>query len=250
MHMVKLVLLRHGESTWNKENRFTGWTDVDLSEKGIEEAKKAGRVLKEQGFVFDLAYTSVLKRAIRTLWLVLDEMDLMWIQVKNSWRLNERHYGALQGLNKSETARKYGEDQVLIWRRSYDVPPPSLAKDDPRFPGNEPRYAGLAPSQVPLTESLQLTYRRCLPYWYKTIVPSLKSGKKIIIAAHGNSIRALVKYLDNVSEQDIVNLNIPTGIPLIYELDDNLKKVKSYYLADAAELEKARKSVADQGKAK
>jgi 2,3-bisphosphoglycerate-dependent phosphoglycerate mutase len=248
--MVKLVLLRHGESTWNKENRFTGWTDVDLSDKGIEEAKKAGRALKEQGFVFDLAYTSFLKRAVRTLWLVLDEMDLMWIPVKNSWRLNERHYGALQGLNKSETAKKYGEEQVLIWRRSYDIPPPLLGRSDERYPGHEAKYGSLSKAQLPLAESLKDTYKRCLPYWHKSIAPALLSGKKIIVAAHGNSLRALVKYLDNVSEQDIVNLNIPTGIPLIYELDDNLKKIKSYYLADAAELEKARKAVADQGKAK
>jgi len=248
--MVKLVLLRHGESTWNKENRFTGWTDVDLSNKGVEEAKKAGHTLKEQGFAFDLAYTSFLKRAVRTLWLVLDEMDLMWIPVKNSWRLNERHYGALQGLNKSETARKYGEEQVLIWRRSYDIPPPPLKKQDPRYPGHEAMYHNLTPSQLPLAESLKDTYKRCLPYWHKTIAPSLRSGKKIIIAAHGNSIRAMVKYLDSVSEKDIVNLNIPTGIPLIYELDGNLKKTRSYYLADEAELEKARKSVADQGKAR
>lgn len=248
--MVKLVLLRHGESTWNKENRFTGWTDVDLSEKGIEEAKQAGDTLKEQGFTFDLAYTSFLKRAIRTLWIVMDRMDMMWIPVKNSWRLNERHYGALQGLNKAEMAKKYGEEQVLIWRRSYDVPPPQLDRNDERFPGNDLRYAGLTESQLPLTESLQLTYRRCLPYWHKTIAPSLKAGKKVIIVAHGNSIRALVKYLDNIPESDIVGLNIPTGIPLVYELDDNLKKVKSYYLADEAELEKARQTVANQGKAK
>jgi 2,3-bisphosphoglycerate-dependent phosphoglycerate mutase len=248
--MVKLVLLRHGESTWNKENRFTGWTDVDLSEKGIEEAKKAGRALKELGFVFDLAYTSFLKRAVRTLWLVLDEMDLMWIPVKNSWRLNERHYGALQGLNKAETAKKYGEEQVLIWRRSYDIPPPLLDRSDERYPGHDARYRSLTQAQLPLTESLKDTYRRCLPYWHKSIAPALLSGRKIIVAAHGNSLRALVKYLDNVSEQDIVNLNIPTGIPLIYELGYDLKKIKSYYLADAADLEKARQAVADQGKAK
>jgi len=248
--MLKLVLLRHGESTWNRENRFTGWTDVDLSEKGIAEAKQAGRVLKEQGYAFDLAFTSLLKRAIRTLWIVQDEMDLMWLPVKKSWRLNERHYGALQGLNKSETAKKYGEGQVLIWRRSYDIPPPALDKNDPRYPGSDPRYRLLASSQIPLAESLLDTYRRCLPYWHKSIAPALRVGKRIIISAHGNSIRALVKYLDSVSEKDIVNLNIPTGIPLVYELDDNLKKIKSYYLADAAELEKARQAVADQGKAK
>lgn len=248
--MLKLVLLRHGESAWNRENRFTGWTDVDLSEKGIEEARQAGRVLKEQGYEFDLAFTSLLKRAIRTLWIVQDEMDLMWLPVKKSWRLNERHYGALQGLNKSETAGKYGEAQVLIWRRSYDIPPPALEKSDPRYPGSDPRYRLLASSQIPLAESLLDTYRRCLPYWHKSIAPALRDSKRIIIAAHGNSIRALVKYLDSVSEKDIVNLNIPTGIPLVYELDDNLKKSKSYYLADAAELEKARQAVADQGKAK
>jgi 2,3-bisphosphoglycerate-dependent phosphoglycerate mutase len=225
--MLKLVLLRHGESTWNRENRFTGWTDVDLSGKGIEEAGQAGRVLKERGYSFDLAFTSLLKRAVRTLWIVQDEMDLMWLPVKKSWRLNERHYGALQGLNKSETAKKYGEAQVLVWRRSYDIPPPALEKSDDRYPGRDPRYSMLAPAQLPLSESLQDTYRRCLPYWHKSIVPALRAGKRIIIAAHGNSIRALVKYLDGVSGQDIVNLNIPTGIPLVYELDGNLKKIKS-----------------------
>jgi len=248
--MVKIVLLRHGESTWNKENRFTGWTDVDLSEKGMAEARKAGAVLKREGFVFDMAYTSVLKRAIRTLWIVMDEMDLMWVQVKNSWRLNERHYGALQGLNKSETAGKYGEDQVLIWRRSYNIPPPALKKTDPRYPGNESKYCTLSEGQIPLAESLEDTYRRCLPYWHKTIAPAVRSGKKIIISAHGNSLRALVKYLDRVSNDEIVNLNIPTGIPLVYELDKDLRKIKSYYLADEADLEKAKKAVADQGKAK
>jgi len=248
--MLKLVLLRHGESTWNRENRFTGWTDVDLSEKGIEEARQAGRVLKEQGYDFDLAFTSLLKRAIRTLWIVQDELDLMWLPVKKSWRLNERHYGALQGLNKSETAGKYGEGQVLIWRRSYDIPPPPLKKSDARYPGRDPRYSMLGLSQIPLAESLQDTYRRCLPYWHKSIVPALRGGKRIIVVAHGNSMRALVKYLDAVNEEDIVNLNIPTGIPLVYELDDNLKKLKSYYLADAGELEKARQAVADQGKAR
>jgi 2,3-bisphosphoglycerate-dependent phosphoglycerate mutase len=248
--MIKIVLLRHGESQWNKENRFTGWTDVDLSEKGIAEARKAGAALKREGFIFDLAYTSVLKRAIRTLWIVMDEMDLMWIPVKNTWRLNERHYGALQGLNKSETAAKYGEEQVLVWRRSYDIPPPVLKKTDPRYPGKETKYQELSESQLPLSESLKDTYRRCLPYWHKTIAPAVRSGKRIIIAAHGNSLRALVKYLDHVSDDQIVGLNIPTGIPLVYELDDNLQKIRSYYLADEAELEKARKAVADQGKAK
>lgn len=248
--MVKLVLLRHGESTWNRENRFTGWTDVDLSDKGIEEARRAGRTLKENGFTFDLAYTSFLKRAVRTLWLVLDEMDLMWVTVRNSWRLNERHYGALQGLNKAETARKFGEDQVLIWRRSYDVPPPPLEKSDERYPGRDVRYSNLSESQLPLTESLKDTYKRCLPYWHKSIAPALIRGKKVIVSAHGNSLRALVKYLDNISEQDIVNLNIPTGIPLVYELNKDLSKIRSYYLADKAELEKARRAVADQGKAR
>ena len=216
--MKKIVLLRHGESTWNKENRLTGWTDVDLSEKGIAEAKKAGEVLKKEGFVFDVAFTSVLKRAIRTLWIVLDEMDLMWISVYNSFRLNERHYGALQGLNKAEMAAKFGEEQVLIWRRSYDVPPPALKADDPRAPTNDPRYKELGPKDVPLTECLKDTVARFLPYWHDTIAPAVKSGKRVIIAAHGNSLRALVKYLDNVSDEAIVKLNIPTGIPLVYEL--------------------------------
>ena len=248
--MVKLILLRHGESIWNKENRFTGWTDIDLSEKGVNEARRAGQILKQEGYIFDLAFTSLLKRAIRTLWIVLDEMDLMWIPVKLSWRLNEKHYGALQGLNKSETARKYGEDQVLIWRRSYDIPPPALEKPDDRWPGNDPRYNRRLAGQVPLTESLKDTYIRCLPYWHKTIVPAIKSGKRVIISAHGNSLRALVKYMDNMSDEDIVNLNIPTGIPLVYELDNDLRKLKSYYLASAEEIEKAQKAVADQGKAR
>jgi 2,3-bisphosphoglycerate-dependent phosphoglycerate mutase len=248
--MVKLILLRHGESIWNKENRFTGWTDIDLSDKGVNEARRAGQILKQEGYIFDLAFTSLLKRAIRTLWIVLDEMDLMWLPVKLSWRLNEKHYGALQGLDKSETARKYGEDQVLIWRRSYDIPPPALEKSDDLWPGNDPRYKKLPANQVPLTESLKDTYRRCLPYWHKTIVPAIKSGKRVIIAAHGNSLRALVKYMDNMSDKDIVNLNIPTGIPLVYELDSDLRKLKSYYLASAEEIEKAQKAVADQGKAR
>lgn len=248
--MVKLVLLRHGESTWNRENRFTGWTDVDLSNKGIEEARKAGQALKQGGYKFDLAFTSFLKRSIRTLWIVLDEMDLMWLPVKNSWRLNERHYGALQGLNKSETAKKYGEKQVLIWRRSYSIPPPALEKTDPRYPGREPMYRNLKTDQLPLSESLKDTYKRCLPYWHKTIAPAVRSGRRVIISAHGNSLRALVKYFDNVSEDEIINLNIPTGIPLVYELDDNLRKLKGYYLASADELDKAQKAVANQGKAK
>jgi len=248
--MKKLVLLRHGESTWNRENRFTGWTDVDLSGQGIQEAKKAGEVLKNEGFIFDIAFTSVLKRAIRTLWLTLDEMDLMWIPVYNSWRLNERHYGALQGLNKSETAAKYGEEQVLIWRRSYDVPPMSLDKNDPRYPGNDPRYKDLKSGELPLTECLKDTVERFLPYWHKTIAPAVKSGKRVIIAAHGNSLRALVKYLDNISEDKIVNLNIPTAMPLVYELNDNLKPFKSYYLGDPEAVKKAMDAVANQGKAK
>jgi len=248
--MKKLVLLRHGESTWNKENRFTGWTDVDLSEKGLTEAGKAGEVLKKEGFVFDVAYTSVLKRAIRTLWITLEKMDLMWIPVFNSWRLNERHYGALQGLNKSETAAKYGEEQVLVWRRSYDTPPPKLEAADPRYPGSDPRYKGLSKNELPLTECLKDTVDRFLPYWHETIAPMVKSGKRVIIAAHGNSLRALVKYLDNIPDDKIVNLNIPTGLPLVYELTDDLKPLKSYYLGDPEEVRKAMEAVANQGKAK
>ena len=248
--MKKLVLLRHGESIWNKENRFTGWTDVDLSEKGIEEAKKAGEVLMKEGFVFDIAYTSVLKRAIRTLWLTLDGMDLMWIPVYNSWRLNERHYGALQGLNKSETSAKYGEKQVLIWRRSYDIAPMALDKNDPRYPGHGARYKDISSKDLPLTECLKDTVARFLPYWHEVIAPDVMSGKHVIIAAHGNSLRALVKYLDNISDEEIVNLNIPTGIPLVYELDDNLKPAKSYYLGDQEAVKKAMEAVANQGKTK
>lgn len=248
--MYKLVLLRHGESTWNKENRFTGWTDVDLSDKGKEEARSAGKVLKEQGFVFDVAYTSVLKRAIRTLWYVMDEMDLMWIPVHNSWRLNERHYGALQGLNKAEMAEKYGEAQVKIWRRSYDTQPPALEKSDKRFPGFDPRYSDLKPEELPATECLKDTVARFLPYWHETIAPAITSGRRVIIAAHGNSLRALVKYLDNVSESEITELNIPTGLPLVYELDANLKPLKSEYLGDPEAVKKAMEAVAAQGKAK
>ncbi|MFQ5675875.1 MAG: 2,3-diphosphoglycerate-dependent phosphoglycerate mutase [bacterium] len=248
--MNKLVLLRHGESDWNKQNRFTGWTDVDLSEKGTAEAQKAGQVLKENGFVFDVAFTSVLKRAIRTLWITLDEMDLMWIPVYRSWRLNERHYGALQGLNKAETAAKYGEEQVLIWRRSYDTPPPSLDKSDPRYPGNEQRYRDLSEAELPLTECLKDTVERFLPYWHDTIAPTVRAGKRVIIAAHGNSLRALVKYLDDISEEAIIKLNIPTGLPLVYELDNELKPLKHYYLGDPEEVEKAMAAVAAQGKAK
>ncbi len=247
--MIKLVLLRHGESQWNRENRFTGWRDIDLSEKGLVEAKSAGKLLQQEGFVFDVAYTSVLKRAIRTLWYVLDAMDLMWIPVLKSWRLNERHYGSLQGLNKSETAEQHGEEQVLIWRRSYDTPPPPLEKNDQRYPGNDPRYASLAPEEIPVTECLKDTVARFLPIWHEEIAPQIRAGRKVIIAAHGNSLRALVKYLDNVSDEDIVGLNIPTGIPLVYELDDDLKPLRSYYLGDQEELRKAIDAVAGQGKA-
>jgi len=247
--MKKLVLLRHGESVWNQENRFTGWTDVDLSAKGVEEAKRAGRLLKENGFAFDVAYTSVLRRAIRTLWLALDEMDRMWIPVHPNWRLNERHYGALQGLNKTETAAKFGEEQVLIWRRSYDIPPPALTADDSRHPSHDPRYASLSPNELPLTECLKDTVARFLPHWNNVIAPSVKAGQQVIIAAHGNSLRALVKYLDNIGDDEIVGLNIPTGVPLVYELDDNLKPIKHYYLGDQAEIDKAMASVANQGKA-
>ncbi len=248
--MKKLVLLRHGESTWNEENRFTGWTDVDLSQKGLEEARNSGRLLRENGFVFDVAYTSVLKRAIRTLWIALDQMDQMWVPVNLSWRLNERHYGALQGLNKAETATIYGDEQVLVWRRSYDIRPPALTAEDDRYPGFDPRYRNLAKQDMPLTECLQDTVTRFLPYWNETIAPVVRSGQRAIIAAHGNSLRALVKYLDNISDQDILDLNIPTGIPLVYELDDDLKPIRNYYLGDQAEIEKARQAVANQGKAK
>jgi len=228
--MTKLVLIRHGESTWNKENRFTGWTDVDLSEKGRQEAKEGGEVLKAEGYLFDVAYTSVLKRAIRTLWTVLDEMDLMWIPVHRSWRLNERHYGALQGLNKSETAEKYGEAQVKIWRRSYDIPPPALTPEDERYPGRDPRYRNLTSQELPLTECLKDTVARFLPLWHETIAPAIRGGQKVLIAAHGNSLRALVKYLDNIPESEIVELNIPTGMPLVYELDDQFNRIRHYYL--------------------
>lgn len=247
---IKLVLIRHGESTWNKENRFTGWTDVPLSETGIAEAKSGGQILKAEGYTFDIAYTSVLKRAIKTLWLVLEEMDLMWLPVEHSWRLNERHYGALQGLNKAETAAKFGDEQVLVWRRSYDIPPPPLEQSDERWPGRDPRYQDMDPKDVPLTECLKDTVARFLPYWHETIVPTLKSGKKVVIAAHGNSLRALVKYLDNISDDEIVGLNIPTGVPLVYELDDDMKPIKSYYLGDPEAVKKAQEAVAAQGKAK
>ncbi len=245
----KIVLLRHGESTWNKENRFTGWTDVDLSEQGIKEATNAGKLLKSVGFVFDLAFTSVLKRAIRTLWITLDELDLMWIPVERSWRLNERHYGALQGLNKAETAAKFGNDQVHIWRRSYDIQPPKLEKNDPRYPGNDPRYKSLSESELPLTECLKDTVARFVPYWEQRIAPLVKEGKRVIIAAHGNSLRALVKYLDNIPDEEIVELNIPTGTPLVYELDEKLKPIKHYYLGNAEEIAKKAQAVANQGKA-
>ena len=248
--MYKLVLLRHGESVWNKENLFTGWTDVDLSEKGKAEAKEAGRVLKEQGYTFDLAFTSVLKRAIRTLWIALDEMDLMWIPVIRDWRLNERHYGALQGLNKAQTAAKYGEQQVKVWRRSYDIQPPALEPTDPRFPGNDPRYQGLAQGKLPLTECLKDTVARFLPCWHQLIAPPVRSGKRVLITAHGNSLRALVKYLDNVPDADIVELNIPTGMPLVYELDDDLRPLGNYYLGDPERVKQAMEAVASQGKAK
>jgi 2,3-bisphosphoglycerate-dependent phosphoglycerate mutase len=248
--MHKVVLLRHGESTWNKENRFTGWTDVDLSEKGVGEAHKAGQTLKKEGYTFDIAYTSVLKRAIRTLWITLDEMDLMWIPVIRNWRLNERHYGALQGLNKAETAQKFGEDQVKIWRRSYSTQPPALEKTDERYPGKDPRYVDLKENELPLTECLKDTVARFVPYWEETITKSIKEGKKVLIAAHGNSLRALVKYLDNIPEDEIVSLNIPTGIPLVYELDNSLKSLKSYYLVDPEEIKKLTAAVANQGKAK
>jgi len=248
--MHKVILLRHGESIWNRENRFTGWTDVDLSEKGLQEAKQAGEVLKREGYTFDLAFTSVLKRAIRTLWIVMDQLDLMWIPVKNSWRLNERHYGALQGLNKAETAAKFGEEQVLIWRRSYDIPPPPLDIDDERYPGNDPRYKNLKEEELPLTECLKDTVERFLTYWHQTIAPEIKCGKKVIIAAHGNSLRALVKYLDKVPEDAIVNLNIPTGMPLVYELDGDLRPIRNYYLGDPETVQKAMQAVANQGKVK
>jgi 2,3-bisphosphoglycerate-dependent phosphoglycerate mutase len=248
--MYKLVMLRHGESQWNKENRFTGWIDVDLSEKGIREAEEAGTCLKSKGFTFDLAYTSVLKRAIRTLWIVLDTMDLMWIPVQKDWQLNERHYGALQGLNKAETAKQFGEEQVLIWRRSYDTQPPPLEMTDDRYPGNDQRYRDLSLNDLPRTECLKDTVRRFLPFWNEVIVPAIQEGKKVLIVAHGNSLRALVKHLDHVSNDQIVSLNIPTGLPLVYELDDSLKPVKSYYLGDPEKVKKAIEAVAIQGKAK
>jgi 2,3-bisphosphoglycerate-dependent phosphoglycerate mutase len=248
--MKKLVLLRHGESTWNKQNRFTGWTDVALSEKGVQEAKTAGLLLKQNGFIFDVAYTSFLKRAIKTLWIVLEDMELMWIPVNLSWRLNERHYGALQGLNKAETAAKFGGQQVLLWRRSYDVRPPALDKSDNRYPGNDPRYKDLPEKYLPLTECLRDVVARILPYWNETIASAVKSGQNVIIVAHGNSLRALVMYLDQTSDKEILELNIPTGIPLVYELDNNLRPLKHYYLGDEETVNQAVQAVANQGKAR
>ncbi len=247
--MYKLVLIRHGESTWNLENRFTGWTDVDLTPTGIEQAKQAGRLLKAEGYEFDVAYTSVLQRAIHTLWHALDAMERPWLPVVNSWRLNERHYGALQGLNKAETAKQYGDEQVLVWRRSYDTPPPELDANDPRGQRQDIRYARLAPEQIPLTECLKDTVARVLPFWNEAMAPAIKAGKRIVVAAHGNSIRALIKYLDNISDDDIVGLNIPNGIPLVYELDADLKPIRHYYLGDAEAAAKAAAAVATQGKA-
>ncbi len=246
--MPEIILLRHGESVWNKENKFTGWTDIDLSSKGIEEVKKAAELLKDDGITFDIAFISVLKRGIRTLWIVLDEIDLMWIPVYRSWRLNERHYGALQGLNKAEVAVKHGEEQVLKWRRSYDVRPPALERSDPRYPGNDPKYRDLDQKDIPLTESLKDTAMRFIPYWYEMISPVLKSGKRILIAAYGNSLRALVKHLDGISEEEIAQQNIPTGIPLLYNLDKNLKPLGSYYLGDPEEVRKAIQAVKNQVK--
>ncbi len=248
--MYKLVLLRHGESAWNKENRFTGWTDVDLSAKGEAEARNAGSVLKQEGYTFDIAYTSVLKRAIRTLWLAEEQMDLCWIPVIKHWRLNERHYGDLQGYNKAEMAQKVGEEKVHIWRRSYDTPPPALEKSDPRYPGNDPRYQDLTAAELPLTECLKDTVNRVLPYWDEQIAPTIKAGKKVLITAHGNSLRALVKYLDNMSDEAIIDLNIPTGVPLVYELDEALQPIRHYYLGDQEAIKAAAQAVANQAKAK
>lgn len=247
--MPQLVLIRHGQSEWNLENKFTGWTDVDLSEQGVSEAHQAGKLLCEEGFDFDIAYTSVLKRAIRTLWIVLDEMDMMYLPVEHSWRLNERHYGALQGLNKAQTAEKMGSEQVHIWRRSFDVPPPALSEDDPRFPGHDRRYAGLSDAQLPRTESLKDTIARFMPMWHDIIEPQIKQGKHVLIAAHGNSLRALVKYLDGISDEEIADLNIPTGIPLVYELDENLHPLSHRYLGDPAAAQAAADAVANQEKA-
>ena len=247
--MYKLVLIRHGESTWNLENRFTGWTDVDLTPTGVEQARNAGRLLKAEGYEFDVAYTSVLKRAIRTLWLALDEMDRTWLPVVKAWQLNERHYGGLQGLNKADMAKQYGDEQVLIWRRSYDTPPPALEANDPRSERGDARYAALQPEQIPLTECLKDTVARVIPFWNERMAPAIQSGQRLVVAAHGNSIRALIKYLDGISDADIVNLNIPNGIPLVYELDASLKPIRSYYLGDAEAAAKAAAAVASQGKA-
>ena len=246
--MYKLVLIRHGESTWNQENRFTGWTDVDLNAKGLGEAKAAGQLLKKEGYVFDRSFVSVLKRALRTNWMILDELDELWIPVERSWRLNERHYGSLQGLNKAETATKFGDDQVLIWRRSYDVPPPALEKSDDRFPGHDPRYKDVPEVELPMTECLKDTVDRVLPYWQSEIAPAVKRGEKVLVTAHGNTLRALVKYFDNLSEEEVLALNIPTGIPLVYELDDNLKPIRHYYLGDQEAIAAAAAAVASQGK--
>jgi len=248
--MKKLVLIRHGQSQWNKENRFTGWTDVPLTQQGEQEAKTAGQLLKADGYKFDVAYTSLLKRAIKTLWIALEEMDLMWLPVIRSYKLNERHYGALQGLNKAETAAEYGDDQVKIWRRSYAIPPPALSKDDERYPGNDEQYKDLAESEVPLSECLKDNVERTKPYWDNVIVPDIKAGKNVLVVAHGNSLRAIVKILDNVSDEDIVGINIPTGVPLVYELDDNLKPIRHYYLGDQEAIQAAIEAVAAQGKAK
>ena len=244
--MKTLVLIRHGESTWNRENRFTGWVDVGLTDRGVQEAVQAARALSENGYAFDVAYTSVLKRAIKTLWIVMEEMDLMWIPVHRSWRLNERHYGALQGLNKTETAERFGLEQVMIWRRSYDIPPPLLAKEDERYPAKDPRYASLQPEQIPLTESLKDVVARLLPYWHESIAPAIQEGKRVLIAAHGNSLRALIKFLDKLSDEKIVELNVPTGIPLVYELKDDLTPIRSFYLGDQAGIEQATREVAGQ----
>lgn len=248
--MYKLVLVRHGQSTWNLENRFTGWTDVGLTEQGVAEAHEAGRLLREDGYTFDVAYTSVLKRAIKTLWIVLEEMELEWIPVYRAWQLNERHYGALQGLNKAEMAVKFGEEQVHVWRRSYDVPPPALELTDERHPKFDPRYSSLKPEEVPATESLKITLERVLPYWHSTLAPAIKSGQRVLVAAHGNSLRAMIKYLDNISDEEIPGLNIPTGVPLVYELDKDLKPIENYYLGDPETVAKAAAAVANQGKAK
>jgi 2,3-bisphosphoglycerate-dependent phosphoglycerate mutase len=250
MTTTKLVLVRHGESTWNRENRFTGWTDVDLSERGRAEAHAAGALLRDGGYTFDIAYVSVLKRAIHTLWIIQDELDLAWLPTVRSWRLNERHYGALQGLNKAETAAKFGEEQVKIWRRSYATPPPPLTPEDPRFPGNDRRYEGLSSAELPVTEALKNTVDRFLPFWHETLAPALRAGRRVLVAAHGNSIRAMMKYLDGVGDDAIVGVDVPTGVPLVYELDGDLRPLRHYYLGDPAELAKRMQEVASQGKAK